>query len=313
MKTYWIKLLLFVVLFLAFDKLFIIVKNVSPEKEIDKRLEYIINGKINKDIIIAGSSRGSRDLIAGEMENQTGFTTYNLCYPGSNVEFHNFIIKTLAKFNNPPKIILLVVDDPSELIFDERIIFRKDRLYPLVKYPYIRDEMVAIGEKDKFLSKTLVSYQLNKYNFDLREKKFTPIDTILECGSMPISWQKGEQDWNNKKDTVTYDPVKELPEKVNAYKEIIMFCKSHDIIPVIIFPPNYQPANRSFVNRIKYLSGEGVYFYLYDTENPIYRDKSYYHDVAHLVRDGAEVFTKEVSNYINNQLNGEINLHDSDN
>ena len=79
------KLLLFAAIFLIFDKLFLIVANKSAEAEIDKRLEYLVNGQINKDIVVIGSSRGARDIIAGQIEEKTGLSAYNMCYPGSNV------------------------------------------------------------------------------------------------------------------------------------------------------------------------------------------------------------------------------------
>jgi len=88
MKGLIIKLLFFLVLFLAFDKIFILVANRSANAEADKRLELLLNGRINKDLIIAGSSRGSRDIIASRIEEMTGLSSYNLFYPGSNVVFH---------------------------------------------------------------------------------------------------------------------------------------------------------------------------------------------------------------------------------
>ena len=77
---------LFVMIFFIYDKLFIVVRTLSPVLEVDKRLELLINGGINKDIIILGSSRGARDIIAAQIENETGLSAFNLCYPGSNVE-----------------------------------------------------------------------------------------------------------------------------------------------------------------------------------------------------------------------------------
>jgi len=177
MKRFALKLLLFAGLFLAFDKIFILVANSSAEAEVDKRLEYLVKGEINKDIIVIGSSRGARGIIASQIERETGLSAYNLCYPGSNVEFHEFLIRTLIEFNDPPSLILLVVDDNTEFFYDSTITFRKDRLYPLVKYPWIREELIALGDKDRFFSKFLVLHQLNKANFDLRTKTFTPLYT----------------------------------------------------------------------------------------------------------------------------------------
>ena len=61
MKKFAAKLLLFAVIFLIYDKLFIIVVNRSAETEVDKRLEYLVNGDINKDIIVIGSSKSNED------------------------------------------------------------------------------------------------------------------------------------------------------------------------------------------------------------------------------------------------------------
>jgi hypothetical protein len=298
MMRFAAKLLLFAVVFFIYDKLFLIVEHCSAENEYDKRLEYVINGEINKDVIIAGSSRGARDVIAGRIEDQTGLATYNLCYPGSNVEFHLFILRALVKFNKDPKVVLLVVDDNSEFTLKEKVAFRKDRLYPLVKYSYIRKELIDIGVKDKYLSKFFILHQLNMYNFDLRKKRCSPLDTIINCGSMPISWQRKHREWNYIYGERIYRIENERIEKLNAFKEIIKTCQSNDIILVVVFPPNFQAHSISFENRIKQLGGDNVFYYIYDTKNATYTDKNYYYDEEHLKVDGATIFTDELINYL---------------
>lgn len=293
-----IKLLLFSAVFLAYDKIYLLVANRSAEVECDKRLEFIINGEINKDIIIAGSSRGSRDIIASQIEAETGFSTYNLCYCGSNVEFHDFIVRSLVKFNSSPKTIILVVDDNAELLEDETINFRRDRLYPLVKYPYIWQELVILGERKWLLSKFLILHRLNKANFDLRTKVFTPLDTIMRCGSMPISWQRKGRKWNYVSKEREYNITDEVAEKVKSYKDIIKICSEKSINLIVVFPPSYQTPSSAFEARIKELSGDQAYFYSYNHENPIYKNKDFYYDEAHLIREGAVIFTNEVCTFL---------------
>jgi len=268
-----------------------------------------VNGEINKDIIIVGSSTGSRDIIASQIENATGLSTYNLCYPGSNVVFHEFIMRTLVKFNEPPEIALLVVDDNVELLYDESIIFRKDRLYPLVKYKYIWKELSEREGRDKLFSNFLVLNRLNKYNFDLRKKRFTPIDTIQDCGSMPISWKPEDMDFDYVSGERIYPEDDELPEKVEAFNRIIEACNSNDINLVVVFPPIYQNHSKSFENRIRQLSSEGVYFYLYNTENPIYRDVDNYFDETHLMQDAAIEFTDELISYLKDLIENKLNIN----
>ena len=308
MGKFAIKLLLFVIIFFIFDKIFIILAHFSAEAEADKRLEYLVNGEVNKDIVIIGSSTGSRDIIGSQIEDATGLSTYNLCYPGSDVEFHEFIMSTLIKFNEPPQIVLLVVDDNTEFINVEPNNFRKDRLYPLVKYPYIWMELAQREDKDICLSNIMIIIRLNKYNFDIRKKRFSPIDTIQDCGSMPISWKPDNKDIEYVSGERSYPISEELPEMVEAYKIMIETCKKNNIDLVVVFPPVFKTHSESFEKRIRQLSGEGVYFYVYDTENPIYRLEDNYFDESHLMQKAATEFTAELIIYLNGLIENEIHI-----
>ena len=299
MKRLALKLLLFLLVFLAYDKLFILVANRSAETEVDRRLEYLIEGQINKDVVILGSSRGSRDIVARQIEEKTGLSAYNLCYPGSSLEFHDFVLQTLLEFNEHPKILVLVVDDDGAFMEGgDRILFRRDRLYPLVRYPYIWKEMARRGYLDNELASIIVLQRLNKYNFDLRQKAPTPIDTILACGSMPVSWQDRGIDWEYNSGENAYPLEKELPEKVAAFRNMIQTCESEGIELVIAFPPNYKKPSSTFEDRIRQLSGANVHFHRYDTGNPIYMDKDYFFDTEHLMREAADIYTDELIDFL---------------
>ena len=304
MKKFAIKLLLFAAIFLIYDKLFIMVARRSADTEVDKRLEYLVNGEINKDIIIAGSSTGSRDIIASQIEEETGRTVYNLCYPGSNVVFHHFVVNTLVQFNDAPECLFLMVDDDIELIPNANIIYRKDRLYPLIQYEHIWKELAKRENTGQLLSRFLWIQRLSKYNFDLREKAFTPLDTIMECGSMPISWKPENTKLEYNYDERPYSASDELPEKLTAFKEIIKICELNDIKLVLVFPPIFEAHSTAFEDRIRQLAGEGVEFYIYDRDNEIYRNEDYYNDQNHLMRKGAVVFTDEIINFINRGFEG---------
>ena len=56
MKSFLLKSFLFFVVFFALEKSLILLRNTAPERELDKRLEYVLNGKIDADIIVMGSS-----------------------------------------------------------------------------------------------------------------------------------------------------------------------------------------------------------------------------------------------------------------
>ena len=302
MKKFILKLFLFIALFFALDKLFILIINYLPELEVDKRLELLVNGKINKELIIIGSSRGARNIIAERIERETGLSSYNLSFPASDITFQEFILRTLVKYNKPPKLLLLTVDDDSELIKVRTIYFRLDRLFSLIKYDHIRQELINRGEKNKMLSKLFMLHRLNISNFDLRKKKFTANDSISAYGSMTIASHKSSLDWNFRNDVIQYTAESENQDMVNSINRIFQICRDQNIELVIVFCPNYKRNSVSFENRMKELAGRDVHFFHYDTLNPIYKNPEYFSDRSHLRINGAETLTGEFSVYLNKEF-----------
>lgn len=287
------KILIFGIIFFIFDKVFLFFIYKSPSLEVDNRLEKIINGDLNKDLIVMGSSRGARNIIAKQIEDSLKIPAYNLSYPGSDIEFHEFLLRSLIKFNKKPKVILLAVDDPAELLPSESINFRFDRLYPLVKHDYIIDEMISKGKKNIF-SYAFALGRINTTNFDLKIKRFSELDTIIECGSMPISFQRKDRDFIYFENNSDYDTKKESKVKLSYFNQFIESCKYNNIKLYFVFSPNFVQCNEKFENRMKSLSGNVAHFIHYDTSKAIYKNKFYYYDEAHLKKNGAEIFTYEI-------------------
>jgi hypothetical protein len=300
MKKFLITVVVFLVLFLVFDRLFLFFVYNSPSKEVDKRLELVLNGKINKDIIVLGSSKGARDIIAAQLEKETNHTAFNLSYPGSDIQFHEFLLRALIKFNKKPKLVILTVDNPIEVLPDSLITFRLDRLYPLVKYDYVNQELVDRNEKNKILSKLFTLHRINKGNFDIRQKKFTAMDTLFADGSMPISFQKENEDWNEEVNNTSYPQQKESKVKLECLQKIIAACKQDNIKLVLVSPPMFKGTNPMFKKRMLEIAGNNASFYEFDTHNQLYKDKSYFFDLNHLNKKGATIFTAEIAIYLKN-------------
>jgi len=171
--------------FFVLEKVFLLVPKFSAEKQVDKRLELVLNGEMEKELIVLGSSRGARNIIAEVVEENTDFKSYNLSYPGSNVAFHEFILKTLLRHNNAPKILVLALDERSEFKNNKSFVFRNDRLYPLVGYQDVVNELITQDEKSK-LAKYFAVARLQQSNFDFSQKHFSINDSLTICGSMPV-------------------------------------------------------------------------------------------------------------------------------
>jgi hypothetical protein len=297
MKKFLRNIALFCGVFFLIDKLFYIIIYTAPNLEVDKRLELMINGKINESIIIMGSSRGADNIIASQIEKETSLSAYNISYPGSNIEFHQFLLETLLRFNKKPKIIVLAVDNPWELLPENSLKFRVDRLYPLVKYNYINQTLINQGEKT-ILSKFLYLGRINRGNLSMTIKKKSVENPILACGSMPFISETKIKNFEFKNDTFQYNLNNELLSKRKAFIAFKNLCKKNKIQLIFCFSPNFKSFNKSFLTRIKLLSFPENKFFVYDTTNIKYKSSNYFYDLSHLNIKGAKIFTSELSEFI---------------
>jgi len=302
MKKFISKIFLFSLLFFVFDKVFLIVRYFAPTLEVDKRLEVLLQGKMDADLLIFGSSIGATGIIATELSNDLNIKAYNLSYPGSNIDFHEYLLKQLLQNGNKkPKTVLLAVDEASELIENKSINFRFERLYPLVKYPKVRSEMIKRGEKNKILSELFVLYQLNKSNFDLRKRHFTLHDSIMPCGSMPTYAITNNFPSIYPLNNSNYNKSKESKLLLSKFKSFIDLCLNNEIQLVLVYPPKYKSRNKSFEKRIYEIAENKVRYFTFDDENLIYRDKTYYNDASHLRTNGAIIFSRDIVVYLKMQ------------
>jgi hypothetical protein len=302
MKKFLSKILIFSLLFFAFDKLFILLRNYTPQLEVDQRLEVLLQGKMDADLLIFGSSVGARGIVASTLSKELDLKAYNLSYPGSNIDFHEYVLRqVLENGNKKPKTVLLTIDEPAQLIENNSINFRNERLYPLVKYPKVRNELVDREEKNLLLSQLFVLYQLNKSNFDLRKKQFTIHDSIIACGSMPSYNRTNNFPAKYQFIPPIYNKEKESKYLLEKFNSFVNLCHQNQINLVLVFPPKYKNRNIVVEERFKFLTQNKAIYFSYDDQNPVYQNKLYYGDASHLRTNGALIFSHDLAIFLRNQ------------
>lgn len=297
MKKFVITATLFSIIFFCIDKLFYIILARLPSFEDDKRLELVLKGNVNKEIIIMGSSRGADNIIAGQLSVYTGLSTYNLSYSGSDIEFHLFVLETLLKYNKKPSILVLAVDSPMELLYSKSLKYRYDRLYPLAKYNFINETLIDRHEKS-IVSRYLVLGRLSKESFSTTKKTTAIVNPMLYCGSSPFIKKNESAIFDYNKGNVIYSSQKELKSKKRAFINFQKLCKKNKINLIFAFSPNFKKFDKKFETRIRYLSNYDIPFFIYDTTKSIYKDKSYFYDESHLNIKGAKIFTAELGGFM---------------
>ena len=171
-------------------------------------------------------------------------------------------------------------------------------MYPLVKYKAIRNTLIEHGEKNRILSDLFIVHQLSISNFDLRKKHFTEQDTLLNDGSMPISWQSKRFNGSLATKSKVYNRNEENQSKLKSFNNVIKMCRENDIVLLLACAPNFGNSTIGFTQRIKELAGNNNHVMQYDTTNPVYHDAGYYYDLAHLKLNGATIFTSEITAFI---------------
>lgn len=293
------RILIFSLIFFVIEKGVWFLLQETPKRQYDKRLELMLQGKINKDIIVLGSSRGAGNILTGQLEQETGLTAYNLSYQGSHVEFHKFVLETLLKFNKPPKYVLLSIDNSSQFIKEPSLNYREDAVLPLTKYYYINHELVTQNINSP-LSYMFFLGRYNKFHSLFRDAFVNTRNPIDSFGSMGILKKNDVTlDYNNQIED--YNPKFEEESRLKAFNTIQKLCELHKIKLVFVFSPSFSSFDSRFYTRFKKLIQPEHSVFVYDTTSSIYKNQDYFYDKSHLFINGAKIFTTELSKFVKNE------------
>jgi hypothetical protein len=299
MKRFLIYGIVFLAVFFIVEKSSYYLLYKAPQKEFDTRLELVLKGEMNKALIVLGSSRGIGNILAGELQEDTGLSSFNLSYQGSNIEFHDFMLSTVLKYNQAPKKIILSIDSPYAFFKEEALDFPISPLRPLAGYSYINNELIRRGENSMF-SKLFYLGRINKTNFSFKKKTQKANNPLDAFGSMPLL-NRGLQKKALSMDLnlTDYNTVTESAIKLNAFKHIQKLCKDNDIELICVFSPSFRPFDYKFLDRFERLLLPENKLFVYNLDRDIYKDASYFYDNAHLNLKGALLYTQELSAFIN--------------
>lgn len=293
-----LRVFLLCIICLIVDRLLIFLIDRKIEANFDWRMEKVIEGQVNADILIIGSSRGARGIIASEITDKTHRSCFNFCYPGSNLMFHQFLFNTYLKFNKKPKTILLSIDDDFAFKESPWLSFRNNALYALTKYDYVNEELIGQQENHPF-SRYFNIARLRKIHLNFGPPDLEETDILWKCGSMPIPFKNKAIIFGPRDTTaITYDVNAEAPRYMDAYKDILKKCAKLGIEVYVVLPPNYRPLNPAFFNRVKEVTPKSAEIFVYNQAQRAYADSNYFYDPSHLRQNGASLFSGELATFL---------------
>lgn len=292
MKKWFLNIILFSLCFLFLDACYYFFLRRIPAEHPDRRLELLITGQIQTDILVLGSSRAAHNVLAEDLKHYLNIKAFNLGFRGTNVSFHLQLLKWYLDNNSAPKIIVYVADVP--FIFDKDALqYRTDFLFPFVSYNLYRDHLI---EKDK-LSKMAYVLNFAKSNYHTVFK--TPSVTIENytttrgSNPLPVESYKG-----NGANFIANKKVVNDPEKIDAFNQIQLLCIKRGVKLVVAIPPNNYSLDYGFVSTLKKHCLPDSFFYVYNSNYTTPKNEFFY-DISHLNKNGAKKFTEEISIFIN--------------
>lgn len=303
-KSQLYKILIFVILLITIDRTFgFLVSKLALKYKHDKRLELVINNKLDKDVLIIGSSRALNGICPKTIEQITGFASYNLGVSGTNIVFHETILDLVLNSKNIPKTILYTVDDPATLYkFDDLVIYKQEELYPYVYNDFVNRIVSNKLEKENWVTTISLSYRNNvnfmsaiKYLARGHEAIAPEINNIDDFGSnLMEGFQMGMEDMKYLEE---YPYSLSLEDKLysSTLMNIISKCKKNNIQLILAIPPVYYTPSRKFNERIKQLANNQCIVLDYSNE---FTENKMFYNYGHLNKNGAIKFSEILSPYL---------------
>lgn len=275
------------------------------------RWNKIVDGKIDADILISGSSRALYHFDPRIIEAETKCKAYNVGLDGAQFDLQLALLELFIKHNRKPRVVIQEVSIGS--LLPSPVLFK-----PAQYVPYLndRDLLESLCKQDwKFyLYRYLPLYGL------FANELFLPAFQSLMGMRAPETLIQGfsprEEGWNE-----DFDKFKaKYKEKGKTYaisgqsidrlKEIIHLCEKNRMDIVLVYPFEYfesqlLTANRKEIFRIfkEIAAAKDIEFWDF-SDNELCKHKRYFYNSQHLNKNGATLFSQIFSQKLRHYLEG---------
>lgn len=266
-------------------------------REISKWNE-VVNGGINADVLIVGSSRALVQFDTEWIENEYNVSSYNLGVNGSAFQVQRLILNLYLKNNLKPKKLFWIIDFHS--FSETKEVFRYDQFSPYSGNPYI-DSILNLNQN---IDPSIKSIPLIRFknNESLKYRGVLNYFNILkDRGRIKNGFTMPYIIWDGKFDEFVSGNPKgiEMPfeDKIfHDFLELSLNLKSQGIDVVWVLPPYYRPGLdlvtnwKSLEQEFNSKSRMFDISYLNYLDLSICNNKSMFYNASHLNKSGVEMF-----------------------
>lgn len=265
----------------------------------------IVDGKINADIVISGSSRALAHYDARIIEERTGLTAFNIGLNGSQTDMQLARLKTYLRHNKKPSLLIHNLD-----VFSFQT--THGGVYDPGQYvPYLEEPPIytALAKIDPDVWKARL---LHLYGYAAEDLRFSWILGVMGF----FGWNPSEDHFLGFKPrysawTEDFERFKAMnpdgvrfeieADGVKEMEELLRLCKEQGIKVILVYSPEYRELQALTTNRTKVFArfdelsdrfGAPVWDY---SGSPISTRRENFANSEHLNADGAMTFSTDLA------------------
>jgi hypothetical protein len=264
----------------------------------------VMQGRVNADVIISGSSRATYHYDPRTIESITEHTAYNIGRAGTQTDVQLAVLKAYLEHNRKPKLVVHNLDAfsfvTSRKVYD-----------PALYVPYLGDKEIygPLLQIDPDIAKSryipLYGYVVEDMNFTWAEGLRALLgispkqDYFLGFSPRDIQWTDdfGKFKANNP------NGVGFAVEHggLQALEQLIQVCKENEIPLVLVYSPEYKGMQEITSNRTEIFAhfrdlASRYHVPLWDYSDWKYDDdRSFFYNSQHLNATGAELFSRDLA------------------
>jgi len=265
----------------------------------------IVDGDVNAEIVISGSSRALNNFDPRIVQAATGLTTFNIGVNGSQTDMQVAVVRTYLQHNVKPALLIHSLDSFAFVTSHGGVFFPGQYL------PYLREAPIyqALQRID---GDTWKSRFLPLYGYAVEDMNFTWITGLrARLGWSPredryFGFQPRDERWTGEfgelRDShpqgVRFDIE---PEGVRQLEDLLAFCQAQGIRVLLVYSPVYYEMQALETNRqeifarFQHLS-ERYGATLWDfSRSPVSYRKELFVNSEHLNAGGAAAFSNELA------------------
>lgn len=271
----------------------------------------ILDGRVNAEILISGSSRAVGDYDSRIIQQFTGLKTFNIGKNGSQTDMQLAVLKTYLKHNVKPRLVIHNLDLFSFSTTHE--------VYDPGQYlPYLGDDDIYQALRKIDPSAWKWKY-IPLYGYAIEDMRFTWLRGI--GGALGINpredyfqgYRPSDQHWQKdfarfqqqNSDGVTFAVE---PQGVRDLEELIALCRQQDIPVRLVYAPVYYEMHALEKNRDEVFArfqalSDRWQAPIWDySGSPVCRRQELFYNSQHLNREGATAFSTELGRRLADEM-----------